>query len=151
MSELPLRPARPLPSIDADSEPFWEACRASRLLLQKCARCGLTRYPPRPMCPRCSSLESAWIEAVGSGSVYSWAVAHDRAAPSYAMVLVELDEGPRVFSNLLDVAPNAIQVGMRVEVVFKKVSELITLPYFVVATSAREATADNPTQNRANR
>ena len=126
--------SRPVPN--EDSHPFWDGCRNGKLLLQQCQACGNVRYPPRPMCPTCSALTSEWVEAVGRGRIYSWVVAHHAAHPAladevpYNIVLVELEEGPRMVSNLLDVAPEVIAPNDPVEVVFVRVDEDLTLPQF---------------------
>jgi uncharacterized OB-fold protein len=116
-------PQRPLPSPDLDDAPFWEGLKQHKLLLQRCAECKLWRHPPMPMCPACNSFEQEWIESPGRGTVYSWIIVRQHTHPffsdmPYNVVLVELDEGVRIFSNLLDVAPEDIQSGMTVQVEF---------------------------------
>jgi uncharacterized OB-fold protein len=103
------------------------------LLLQRCAACGEFRYPPRPLCPKCGSFDVEWVQSSGRGFVYSWVVPYHPVHPAvvnlvpYNVVLVELDEGPRVASNLLETAPNEIRAGQRVEVVFEGIGDGITL------------------------
>jgi uncharacterized OB-fold protein len=130
------KPARPRPVPDADSETFWDGCRESRLMLQRCAECSTVRYPPRPMCPSCSALGADWFQASGRGTVYSWVVPHHPVHPSlvddvpYNVVMVALEEGPRMVSNLLDTEPEEITVDMPVEVVFDTIDDDLTLPRF---------------------
>jgi uncharacterized OB-fold protein len=130
------RPARPRPIPDDDSRPFWEGCRAGKLLLQQCPECEAVRYPPRPMCPRCSAIGASWIEASGRGSIYSWVIPHHAVHPSlvdevpYNVVMVDLEEGPRMVSNLIDTAPEQIEVDLPVEVVFETVDDELTVPKF---------------------
>ena len=87
------------------------------------------------MCPTCSTLGTEWVEASGRGSIYSWVIAHHAAHPAFAdqvpynIVLVELEEGPRMVSNLLD-PPEVIVQDERVEVVFVKIDERLTVPQF---------------------
>jgi uncharacterized OB-fold protein len=130
MAEMP----RPVP--DDDSYPFWDGCREGRLLLQRCPSCEAFRYPPRPMCPQCATIGGEWVESSGRGVVYSWVVAHHPVHPAlvdrvpYNIVLVELEEGPRIVSNLEDAEQDEIEAGQPVEVVFERVSDELTLPKF---------------------
>jgi uncharacterized OB-fold protein len=134
---------RPLP--DQDSAPFWAGCREGRLLLQVCPDCRAPRYPPRPMCPACGTIGADWVAASGRGKVYSWVVPHHPVHPAlvdavpYGVVLVELDEGPRMVSNLIDTEPDEIAVDQRVEVVFEKVDDELTLPKFRRVDAGGEA------------
>jgi uncharacterized protein len=127
---------RPVP--DNDSQPFWDGCREGKLLLQSCEDCGALRYPPRPMCPACNALATQWIEANGRGAIYSWIVAHHPVHPSvmdkvpYNVVLVELEEGPRIVSNLLDVDPDQIESGLPVELVMEAIDATLSLPKFKI-------------------
>ena len=92
-------PLRPVPYPDDASEGFWEACARHELVIQTCARCGHRRFPPRPMCPRCRSLDSTWERGSGRGRVWSWVVAHPPVIPSFAdrvpfnVAVIELEEG----------------------------------------------------------
>lgn len=119
----PAEPERPLPVVDLDSEPFWNGLRQHKLLLQRCADCKHYRHPPMPMCPSCNSFEQEWVESAGRGTVYSWITVHQQTHPffterPYNVVLVELEEGVRVFANLLDVAPDRIRADLPVRVDF---------------------------------
>lgn len=136
MNGPPAASERPLPLPDADSAPFWAACRARELRLQRCAACGAWRHPPRPMCPRCRSFDVAWERVSGRGRVYSFVVAHPPVLPAFAadvpfaVVLVELDEDPqlRIVGNLRGVDPRDVEIGLRVEVVFEDAAADVTLP-----------------------
>lgn len=125
-----------LPMPEPDSQPFWDALREGELRIQRCTRCGELRHPPQPMCPRCNDFEHEWALMSGRGSLYSYVVSHQavhaslRERTPFATVLVELDEGPRMVSNLVGVSPGEIEIGMAVEVVFHAVSEEIVLPLF---------------------
>jgi uncharacterized OB-fold protein len=113
-------PRRPAPVLTDDNVVFWDAAAAGRLVAQRCGACGVLRHPPRPMCPHCSSLAVDVVDLAGTGTVYSWAVLHHPQHPAFdyplPVALVDLDEGVRVVSNLVGVAPDAIRVGMRVAV-----------------------------------
>ncbi|MBI3964616.1 MAG: Zn-ribbon domain-containing OB-fold protein [Chloroflexi bacterium] len=130
------RPTLPVPLPDYDSQPFWDGCREGKLLVQRCPACDHHRYPPRPMCPQCRALGGEWIEASGRGVVYSWIVAHHPVHPAvvdqvpYNVAIVELAEGPRMVSNVVDAAPEELRAGLPVEVIFEPLNDTITLPKF---------------------
>ncbi|MFO8011607.1 MAG: Zn-ribbon domain-containing OB-fold protein [Dehalococcoidia bacterium] len=116
------------------STPFWDGAKEHKLMLQKCKSCGSWLNPPRPMCPKCRSTESEWVAARGKGTIYSWVTYNEAPHPAfktpYAAVLVELEEGPRIVSNMTDVKPEDISIGMPVEVTFEEIDEKLTLPKF---------------------
>lgn len=124
------------PRVDLDNQGFWEAVRQHRLVFQKCKDCGLLVHRPRPMCPRCNSMEREWVPSTGKGVVYSWVnfVYANAAYPGikvpYTVVVVEMAEGVRMISNLYDVKPEEVYVGMPVEVVFDDIADDLTLPKF---------------------
>jgi uncharacterized OB-fold protein len=132
-------PARPAPILTEDNHEFWEAARAGRLVAQKCRRCGRLRHPPRPMCPSCQSLEYDLLDLAGSGVVYSYSLLHHPQHPSFSYpviaVLVDLDEGIRIVSNLVDVEPGGVQIGMPVQVRFVTTRDDMAVPVFVPAGS----------------
>jgi hypothetical protein len=124
------------PRVDLDNQGFWEAVRQHKLVFQKCKDCGLLVHRPRPMCPRCNSMEREWVPSTGKGVVYSWVnfVYANAAYPGikvpYTVVVVEMAEGVRIISNLYDVKPEEVYVGMPVEVVFDDIADDLTLPKF---------------------
>lgn len=131
----PALPERPLPAIDLDDLPFWEAVKGHKLVLQRCTECQQYRHPPMPMCPHCNSFEHEWVESKGRGKVHSWIIVRRPAHPFFTqvpfnVVLVEMDEGVRLFSNLLDVAPEKIYENMPVQVDFVDVEDDFTLFQF---------------------
>lgn len=113
------------PPIDAAF--FWEGAEQGELRIQRCASCGRLRHPPRPMCPYCRSLERDHVVASGLGEVHSFVVHHHPPVPGrdgpFAVVLVALEEGTRVVGNLLDVAPENVEIGMPVEVTFVRADD----------------------------
>jgi uncharacterized OB-fold protein len=125
---------RPAPVVTEDSEPFWSAARRGALVVQRCAACGRLHHPPRPMCPDCRSTAHDWIPAAGTGTVYSFALLHHPQHPAFAYpvvaVLVDLDEGVRIVSNLIDVEPADVVIGMPVEVTFVATAEDMAVPVF---------------------
>jgi uncharacterized OB-fold protein len=124
------------PRVDLDNQGFWEAAKQHKLVFQKCKDCGLLVHRPRPMCPRCNSMEKEWFPSTGEGVVYSWVnfVYANAAYPGikvpYTVVVVEMAEGVRIISNLYDVKPEEVYVGMPVEVVFDDIADDLTLPKF---------------------
>jgi uncharacterized OB-fold protein len=138
-----------VPIPDEDSAEFWEGCRAGELRMQSCASCGKLRFPPRPMCPSCRSLESSWVALSGRGTIWSFVVAHPPLLPAYAAlapyncVVVSTDEDPtiRLVGNLVagpdqpinSVDPSTIEIGQRVKVVFQRLDEEFVLPRWMRA------------------
>src|SRR5690242_1089619 len=131
--------AKPLPRKDPVAAPFWEHAAEERLAVQRCARCRDLRFPPTQVCPRCLSEEQEWQVVSGRGTVVSWVHFHQAYWPGfrpelpYNVVLVELDEGPRLLSNLVDPPSGGIAPGLRVRAVFEKVTADVTLPKFAPA------------------
>lgn len=132
------QPLRPRPAITRDSQFWFDAAKEHRLVIQRCVGCGELRHPPRPMCPHCCSLEWDTIEAAGRGTIYSYVVTHYPQIPSFeyplAIALIELDEGTRLVSNIIDIDPNAIEIGMGVQATFVKFDDDLTLPQFRVVS-----------------
>lgn len=127
---------KPLPQIMGEASEFWEGCKRHELLIQRCKDCSTYRHYPRPMCPNCGSWNVEWAKVSGKGKVYTYIVAHRPFHPAfsgdipYAVVIVELEEGVRMVSNVVDCKPEDIYIGMPVEVVFDDVTEEVTLPRF---------------------
>ena len=126
---------KPTPEINEENRAFWEGCRQGELRVQKCSNCGHIRHLS-PACPQCLKAEHEWVAASGRGTVYSWIVVHQRYNRAfeedlpYNVTIVELDEGPRMVTSLVDVENQDIKAGTPVEVVFDRVTEEITLPKF---------------------
>jgi uncharacterized OB-fold protein len=124
----------PVPRKYFDFEGFWQGVDQGKLVLQKCSDCGEWCHIPKPMCPNCHSVEKEWVPVSGKGTVYSWVTYNESPHPAfkvpYSVVLVELSEGMRIISNLVDVDPDEIEIGMPVEVTFDEITEGVTLPKF---------------------
>ena len=128
---------RQLPRVTPDTEQYWEAATDGRLLLQECSECDLIYHYPRALCPDCLSDDVQWIEAEGRGTVYTYTIAQqvsgwpDDALPAIP-AYVELSEGPRIPTCLVDCAPEGVSVGMEVEVTFVESTdrEDIAIPVF---------------------
>jgi uncharacterized OB-fold protein len=127
--------SRLAPSMTADTQFFWDGVKQHRLLIQRCARCGALRHPPRPMCADCHSLQWDTVEASGRGAVYSFVMPHHPQLSwfpePYIVALVELAEGTRLVTNLVDVAAEAVTIGMPVRVRFDEFDGGLVLPIFV--------------------
>lgn len=127
---------KPVPVPSEDSKPYWEAAGQGELKLQRCLDCGAFRFPPAVLCPECSSRSAEWTAVSGRGKVYSYVVFHRAYHPAfaadlpYAVACIELEEGPRLLSNVVGVGPDGIRCDMPVEVVFEPVSGEISLPKF---------------------
>ncbi len=126
-------PQPPLPQPDALTAPFWEACRRGALEVSACEDCGHLFLPPGPCCPRCWSPRLAPQEVSGRGRVFSFAVyrrtTHPAIPAPYVVALVELDEGPRLISNIVGCAPEEVAVDMPVQLRFEEAGDF-TLPRF---------------------
>ncbi len=127
---------KPLPLVNEDNAPFWEYCKKLELRMQKCGHCGHIRFPASVLCPKCHSMEAAWQKLSGRGKVWSFVVYRRAYHPAfaddipYAVAVIELDEGPRMESNVIGCAMEDISIGMPVEVVFEDVTEEFTIPRF---------------------
>lgn len=127
---------KPLPVMDPESQPYWDAMREQRLMLKRCRACGRHHHYPRELCPHCGSNEVEWTQAKGTGSVYSYTVARRPAGPAfkvdtpYVVAIIELDEGARMMSNLVGIDPDQVRIGARVAVQFDAVTPEVTLPKF---------------------
>lgn len=126
--------ARLAPTVTQDTAFFWDGLKTERLLIQRCDGCATLRHPPRPMCPHCQSLAWSTIEATGRGTVISYVIPRHPPMPffedGYIVALVELDEGVRLVSNLIDVEPEHAAMGMRVVVRFEHFDNDLVLPLF---------------------
>ncbi len=128
--------ARPRPEPTPTSRPFWEATARGEFMIQHCRRCDAYVFYPRINCTGCGSLELEWRPTSGRGSVYSYTVARRPTHPAFAdrvpyvIAIVELEEGPRVTTNLVDCDPEKVKIGMPVRVVFEDPVDGIAIPVF---------------------
>ena len=134
----------PAPAVNPETEEFWAATARGRLLLKRCLDCGSVIWYPRAICPQCASLRTEWFQSSGRGHVYSYTVNHRgegayAEAVPYVLAYVELDEGPRVMTNLVEAGEPDLVVGLPVEVVFHDTGEGTALPRFRPAATARHA------------
>lgn len=130
---------RPLPVIDSDSQPYWEAAARHELRLPFCIDCEKHFFMPRVLCPRCHGDRIDWRSASGDGVVYSFTIARRAAGPAFAervpyvVALVDLDEGARLLSQIVTEDVGAVRIGQRVRVDFEDVAEGLALPVFRLA------------------
>ncbi|MBK6560984.1 OB-fold domain-containing protein [Candidatus Amarobacter glycogenicus] len=126
---------RPLPEADETSQEFWDGAMAGKLMLMRCAECGLWRLPSRPHCDGCLSDQFTWEQASGRGAVRTFGVMHQKYHPGWAAIapynvtIVELEEGPRLPTNVVGIPNDQIRVGMPVIVEFEQ-HEDVALPKF---------------------
>ena len=127
---------KPLPAISSLNKPYWDGLRNRELKLQKCDDCEAVWYPPSPLCPSCWSRKFSWTRLSGCGRVSSWVVFHQSYFHSfdddvpYNVAEVELEEGPRLLTNLVEMSNDAIRAQMPVEIVFDDVTDEVTLAKF---------------------
>ena len=128
--------AKPLPELSGFAGEFYGFCRAGELRFQRCTACRAWRHVPRELCAECGCFEFAWERSSGRGRVFSWTVVARALHPAfagdvpYAPVIVEMEEGVRVLSQLVDVPPAELAIDLPVEVVFERASDAVTLPRF---------------------
>ena len=113
----------PGPDRTPDADEFWQATSEGRLVLAHCDECEEVIWYPRHMCPVCGGTAVSWVDASGHGTVYSFTVVYRspgifQSAVPYVVAYVELDEGPRVLTNIIDCDPEQVRIGQSVEVVF---------------------------------
>ena len=133
MSELPTK----APKTSEESKAFWDATAEGRFTLQRCTSCATVIWWPRALCPECSSFDLESFDASGEGKVYSFTTVHQsqgrwNGVTPYVLAYVELDEGPRVMTNIVDCDPAVIDVDTRVRVVWDDTGEGNALPRFTV-------------------
>ena len=138
-------PMRPEPGKSRDTAFFWEGLEAGELRIQQCAECGRLHHPPMVRCPGCGHYEFGWVTSRGRGTVYSHVEpVHPRFSafdPPYVVGLVELEEGTRLLTNIVDVKPESVRVGMPVELVIRRENSKHPLPLFrPIRPSRRETT-----------
>ncbi|MGZ3625030.1 MAG: Zn-ribbon domain-containing OB-fold protein [Ktedonobacteraceae bacterium] len=127
---------KPLPVVTEENRPFWEGCQQGKLLLQQCSECHHYQFYPRLYCMKCSSDALHWVEATGRGVIYSFTIIYQNKSPEfvhdtpYNVAIVQLEEGPRLLSNIVDVDATELHVDLPVTVAFDRVTDTITLPRF---------------------
>jgi uncharacterized OB-fold protein len=128
-------PQRARPKPTPETQHFWDGTQTGELRLQRCDACANVYFPPRPFCPKCASRKVSVFKASGKGKLYSYVIHHRPVpgfTPPYSIAVVELDEGPRMMTNVVDCpqTPEALELDMKLEVKFEKLDDAITLPLF---------------------
>jgi hypothetical protein len=126
---------RVIPKPTPETQHYWDGTRDGELRLQACDACQSTYFPPRPFCPECGSREVSVVKASGRATLHSYVINHLPSPgfePPFAIAVVELEEGPRLMSNIVDCeqTPEALQLDMPLEVTFEVLTDEITLPQF---------------------
>jgi len=127
---------KPLPVIDEEMRPWWEALQRHELYVQKCRDCGDLRYHPRAQCTNCLSPRTEWVRCSGRGKVYTFTATYQnqgdgfRESLPYIMAWVVLEEGVKMLTNLVECRPEEAKIGMPVEVVYEDVTPQVTLAKF---------------------
>ncbi|MFA4835117.1 MAG: Zn-ribbon domain-containing OB-fold protein [Dehalococcoidia bacterium] len=128
--------SKPLPYIHEETRFFWEKARGHELWLQQCNDCGKFRFYPRSICPECFSYNTLWTRVSGRGKIYSFTVSYRPASKAfkadvlYNIAIIELEEGVRMLSNIVECRNDDIRIDMSVEVVFDDVTPEVTLIRF---------------------
>jgi uncharacterized OB-fold protein len=130
------------PKVTSATEGFWAGCREGELRVQRCESCRRLRYPAQPMCPQCRSLTSAWVAVSGLGRVYTFSVVTGHGPEAllpgtrevpYGVAVIELDEGPRMVTDVDADALERLRIGARANVVFERLDDEISLPRFAIS------------------
>jgi uncharacterized OB-fold protein len=127
---------KPIPVPSQESQPYWDGLRDKKLTMPRCDDCKHHWFPPSLLCPKCNSPKWSWTKVSGRGRIFSYVVYHRVYHPAfagevpYAVAVIELDEGPRMYSNVIGVPPEQLSCDMKVEVAYEPITDDITLPKF---------------------
>ncbi|MER5889551.1 Zn-ribbon domain-containing OB-fold protein [Streptomyces sp. NPDC001941] len=135
------RPTAATPEADAFTRPYWDAAAEGRLLLRRCGDCARAHHYPREFCPFCWSEDGRWEQASGRAVLHTWSVVHRNDLPPfggrtpYTAAVVDLAEGPRMMTEVVDVAPGELAIGMALRVVFRTGDDGWTVPVFTATAT----------------
>ena len=130
---------KPVPIPQGESDYYWEKAKQRELWLRSCSECGNAYFYPRDISPCCFSKNTSWVKASGRATLHTYAIVHRAAHPGFredtpfVAAIVELEEGPRMATNVVGIpepSPEAVTIGMPLEVTFEDISETIALPKF---------------------
>ncbi len=136
MTEQVVEYDKPLPQMEGLTKEFYEWCKQGELRFQRCKKCATFRHVPREICAECNSFDWEWALSSGKGRVYTWTVVERALHPAFmdstpmAPVVVEMEEGVRLLSNMVDCAPDQLEIDMPVQVEFEAVTAEVSLPRF---------------------
>ena len=128
--------AKPLPGGEDLHHEFYQFCKDHELRFQRCSECGTWRHMPRETCAACGSFDWSWQASSGKATLFSWTIIHRALQPAfaedvpYASAVVEMEEGIRLVSRLVDVAFDELKIGLPLEVGFEDVTPDVTLHQF---------------------
>jgi uncharacterized protein len=133
-----LNESLPVPTPTVLTQGFWESAKKGKLVFQYCSKCNTLQAYPKPWCSECGSEELSWKEMSGEGTVYSFTIPRQVVDNSLAfkdklpfiIAVIELKEGPKFISNIIDLPPDNVRIGMKVRVTFEEFREEIVLPTF---------------------
>lgn len=137
-------PPRPLPHPSALTRPFWDGARRGRLMVQRCHACSAHIFYPRYLCPVCGCPDLRWVDASGRATVFTYTVARRPTHPAFAdrvpyvIAVVELEEGPKLTTNIVDVDPDTVAIGLEVEAMFEDVGEITLVNFRPVRAAGRQ-------------
>jgi uncharacterized OB-fold protein len=126
----------PQPRPNGDSRLYWNAARERRLVIRECKKCGRKHFMPRHQCPHCWSDDLEWVQSSGNGTVYSFSVVHRAPTAAFAqrvpyvIAMIDLDDGPRMFANIVGATALDVAIGDRVKLTFEDRGEGAMLPQF---------------------
>lgn len=130
----PSTPQRIKPALGHDNQWWWDCVEKGELAIQKCTPCGVLRHPPRPMCGECQSTDWEFVFSTGRGAIHSYVVIHYPEVPGYTyplvVAVVDMEEGTRFVSNVVDVDPEEVEIGMEVQASIEQVDDELKLPVF---------------------
>lgn len=127
---------KPIPQVDDESRPYFEAAKRGELMIMRCKACGEANVPGAQSCYRCASFDLDWTKASGRGTLHTFGLMHQMYHPAWAnempynIAVVQLEEGPRITTNVVGCANEDLRVGMAVEVTFDPVSDDVSLVRF---------------------
>jgi uncharacterized OB-fold protein len=139
MAEAAREIKKPLPEITPVNQPFWNGAKAGKLMMQRCQDCHSWVFCPRPICVECNSDQLEWVQLSGRGKVFSFTVIREVVGQAlrgfgpdipYVTAWIDLEEGPRICSNIIGCPIDSVKIDMPVQVVFEDTGEGITLPKF---------------------
>jgi len=129
---------KPVPQPYQDTQKYWDAAKQKRLILQRCGQCDEFQFYPRGVCSHCLASDLRWVDASGNRKIHSFTVSYRAPHPGFegdlpfVLAIVELDEGVRMMSNIVNCDPKAVRIDMKVKVVFEELTPEITLPQFAL-------------------
>lgn len=137
MNQPPIKgPRFDLPTIEDESRPFWDGARAGKLMIMRCNACARAYHYPRPFCPNCWSDDVGWLEASGRATLYTFSTVYINDLPPfkeqlpYIVAMVDLEEGVRMTTQLVDCGEGAARIGMPLQVTFRPLSDTLALAVF---------------------